>query len=67
MASISAEQKDKKAWYNELNSLRIEPKCKNEKELNNNEEELQRLADNIKQVYYQDSVQWKRRSGQMTL
>ena len=38
-------------WHNELQSLGIEPQRKNE--LNDNEE-LQALADTIKQVYYQD-------------
>jgi len=38
-------------WQNELRSLGIESKRKNQ--INNNEE-LQALADSIKQVYYQD-------------
>ena len=38
-------------WDNELNSLGIQPKRKNDL---NDEEELAALADNIKQVYYQN-------------
>jgi hypothetical protein len=38
-------------WHNELQSLGIEPKRKNEL---NDKEELEALADTIKQVYYQD-------------
>jgi hypothetical protein len=38
-------------WQNELQSLGIEPKRKNEL---NDKEELKALADTIKQVYYQD-------------
>ncbi len=39
-------------WYhNELQSLGIEPKRKNEL---NDKEELEALVDTIKQVYYQD-------------
>ena len=37
-------------WQNELNSLGIEPKRKNDL---NDKEELEALADNIKEVYYQ--------------
>jgi hypothetical protein len=49
---MTKERRDKKNyWQNELKSLGIEPKRKNE--LNNNEE-LAALADNIKQTYYQD-------------
>jgi hypothetical protein len=45
-------QSDKKGyWLNELVSLGIQPKRKNDL---NNKEELEALADNIKQVYYQD-------------
>jgi hypothetical protein len=39
-------------WQNELNSLGIEPKQKNE--LNDDEEELENLADIIKQAMFQD-------------
>ena len=39
-------------WQNELCSLGIEPKEK--KELNDNKEELENLADNIKQAMFQD-------------
>ena len=38
-------------WHNELQSLGIEPKRKSEL---NDKEELEALADTIKQVYYQD-------------
>jgi len=38
-------------WQNELRSLGIESKRKNQL---NNKEELQALADSIKQAYYQD-------------
>jgi hypothetical protein len=45
-------QSDKKGyWLNELVSLGIQPKRKNDL---NDKEELEVLADNIKQVYYQD-------------
>jgi hypothetical protein len=39
-------------WQNELSSLGIEPKQK--KELNDNKEELENLADIIKQAMFQD-------------
>ncbi|MDF2726994.1 MAG: hypothetical protein K0S84_537 [Nitrososphaera sp.] len=39
-------------WQNELDSLGIEPKQK--KELNDNKEELENLADIIKQEMFQD-------------
>ena len=39
-------------WQNEFNSLGIEPKQKNE--LNDNKEELEDLADIIKQGMFQD-------------
>ncbi len=39
-------------WQNELDSLGIEPKRKNE--LNDNKEELENLADIIKQAMFQD-------------
>jgi hypothetical protein len=39
-------------WENELKSLGIEPRRQNE--LNGKEEELQALAEIIKEVYYQD-------------
>ena len=49
---MSTEQKGKRSyWQNELRSLGIEPQQENEL---NDEEELEALADNIKQVYYQD-------------
>ena len=38
-------------WLNELVSLGIQPKRKNDL---NDKKELEGLADNIKQVYYQD-------------
>ncbi|MDQ3967303.1 MAG: hypothetical protein M3275_02775 [Thermoproteota archaeon] len=40
-------------WQNELESLGIEPKRK-KKELNDNKEELENLADIIKQSMFQD-------------
>nr|MDQ3852448.1 hypothetical protein [Thermoproteota archaeon] len=40
-------------WQNELDSLGIEPKQK-KKELNDNKEELENLADIIKQAMFQD-------------
>ncbi len=40
-------------WQNELDSLGIEPKQK-KKELNDNKEELENLADIIKQEMFQD-------------
>jgi uncharacterized protein with gpF-like domain len=39
-------------WQNELDSLGIEPKQK--KELNDNKEELENLADIVKQAMFQD-------------
>jgi len=46
------ERPDKKDfWENELKSLGIEPRRQNDL---NDKEELQALADIIKQVYYQD-------------
>lgn len=49
---MTNEQKDKKSyWDNELQSLGIASNKKNE--LNDNEE-LAALAENLKQVYYQD-------------
>ena len=48
----SKEQEDRKGfWENELNSLGIDPKRKNDL---NDKEELEALSDNIKQVYYQN-------------
>jgi hypothetical protein len=38
-------------WENELSSLGVKPKRKNEL---NTKEELQALTDNLKQVYYQN-------------
>ena len=58
MATLSKkeEQRQQQAkngyWRNELDSLGIEPKQK--KELNDDEEELENLADNIKQAMFQD-------------
>lgn len=50
--AIKKEQTGKKEyWHNELNSLGIEPKRENEF---NDKDELAALADNIKQVYYQN-------------
>jgi hypothetical protein len=50
--AIKKEQTGKKEyWLNELNSLGIEPKQENEF---NDKDELAALADNIKQVYYQN-------------
>ena len=47
-------QSDKKGyWLNESVSLGIQPKPKNDLN-NNNKEELEALADNVKQAYYQD-------------
>jgi hypothetical protein len=58
MATLSkkeAEQQQQQAknryWHNELDSLGIEPKQKNEL---NDEEELENLADIIKQAMFQD-------------
>ena len=49
---FTKERPDKKNfWENELKSLGIEPTRQNEL---NDKEELQALADIIKQVYYQD-------------
>jgi hypothetical protein len=49
---MSTERKDKNSyWDNELQSLGIELKQKMEP---NDKEELEALAENIKQVYYQD-------------
>ena len=52
MIAASEKQTDKKEyWQTELKSLGIEPKRENEL---NNTEELESLADNIKQSMYQD-------------
>jgi hypothetical protein len=49
---MTKEQRNNKGyWLNELDSLGIEPKRENEL---NDERELADLADNIKQMYYQD-------------
>ena len=62
MATISKKEEEKQQqqqakngyWENELHSLGIiEPKRK-KKELNDNKEELESLADNIKQAMFQD-------------
>lgn len=49
-------QSDKKGyWLNELVSLGIQPKPKNDlNNNNNNKQELEALANNVKQAYYQD-------------
>jgi hypothetical protein len=49
---MKKEQKGEKTfWENELESLGIKPKRENEL---NDKKELAALADNIKQVYFQD-------------
>jgi hypothetical protein len=62
VATISKKEEEKQQqqqakngyWENELHSLGIvEPKRK-KKELNDNKEELESLADNIKQAMFQD-------------
>ena len=56
LSKKEAEQQQQQAkngyWQNELDSLGIEPKQK--KELNDNKEELENLADIIKQAMFQD-------------
>ena len=59
MATLSKRETDQQQqqakngyWQNELDSLGIEPKRK--KEELNDEEELENLADNIKQAMFQD-------------
>jgi ABC-type uncharacterized transport system substrate-binding protein len=60
MAKISRKEEEQKQqeakngyWQNELYSLGVlEPKAR--KELNDNKEELENLADNIKQAMFQD-------------
>ncbi len=47
------QQAKKGYWQNELGSLGIEPKQK-KKEFNDNKEELENLADIIKQAMFQD-------------
>lgn len=56
MVYKSKNQSDKKGyWLNESVSLGIQPKPKNDlNNNNNNKEELEALADNVKQAYYQD-------------
>ena len=50
--AFKKERPDKKEyWQNELKSLGIEPRRQNEL---NDKEELQALAEIIKEVYYQD-------------
>jgi hypothetical protein len=52
MIAAIKDQTDKEGyWINELMSLAIEPRPKNEL---NDIAELEALANNIKQVYYQD-------------
>jgi hypothetical protein len=41
-------------WQNELESLGIVESKRKKKELNDNKEELENLADNIKQAMFQD-------------
>ena len=59
MATLSKKEQEQQQqqakngyWQNELDSLGIEPKQKNE--LNDNKEELENLADIIKQAMFQD-------------
>jgi hypothetical protein len=60
MSTLSKKEKEQRQqqqakngyWRNELDSLGIEPKQK--KELNDNKEELENLADIIKQAMFQD-------------
>jgi hypothetical protein len=60
MSTLSKKEKEQRQqqqakngyWQNELESLGIEPKQK--KELNDNKEELENLADIIKQSMFQD-------------
>jgi hypothetical protein len=57
VATISKKEEEQQQaknsyWRNELDSLGIEPKQK--KELNEEEEELENLAENIKQAMFQD-------------
>jgi hypothetical protein len=53
MTTISEEASHKKEyWQNELESLGIEPK--RQYKLNDDNDELEGLAEIIKQVYYQD-------------
>jgi hypothetical protein len=47
----SSEKENEGYWQNELRSLGIQPNRKNQL---NNKDELESLAENIKQVYYQD-------------
>jgi archaellum component FlaC len=47
------QQAKNRYWQNELDSLGIEPKQK-KKELNDNKEELENLADIIKRAMFQD-------------
>jgi archaellum component FlaC len=60
VATISKKEEEKQQqqakngyWENELHSLGIEPKQK-KKELKDNKEELENLADNIKQAMFHD-------------
>ena len=61
MAKVSRKEEEKQQqqqakngyWQNELDSLGIEPKQK-KTELNDNKEELENLADIIKQAMFQD-------------
>jgi hypothetical protein len=49
---VSEEHKDRKGyWENELKSLGVDPKGRDDL---NDEKELEDLADNLKQVYYQN-------------
>ncbi len=50
--ALKKERPDKKDfWENELKSLGVEPRRQNEL---NDKEELQSLAESIKQIYFQD-------------
>jgi archaellum component FlaC len=62
VAAISKKEEDKQKqqqakngyWENELHSLGIVDPNRKKKELNDNKEELENLADNIKQAMFQD-------------
>jgi predicted flavoprotein YhiN len=52
ISNTQQQQAKNSYWQNELDSLGIEPKQKNE--LNDNKEELENLADIVKQAMFQD-------------
>jgi hypothetical protein len=61
MATISKIEEEKQQqqakngyWQNELHSLGIVDPKRKKKELNDNKEELENLADNIKQAMFED-------------